>query len=174
MDTDIETIPRVYVGTYAKYNGGSIAGAWIDLDGMDKDSFLEKCAAPHSDEAEPEYMFQDFEGFPEAFYSEGGLADGLWDWLELDDDDRLILQLYADNCGWQHSDIDKAKEAYQGAWDNLEAWVENFWEDTGMLAEIPEQCRCYIDFAAWAKDCVLGGEIFTDEHDGQTHVFSNH
>jgi hypothetical protein len=28
----IEHTPRIYVGTYAKYNAGSIAGAWLDLD----------------------------------------------------------------------------------------------------------------------------------------------
>ena len=32
MDKVIEKIePRIYVGTYAKYNDGSIAGKWLDL-----------------------------------------------------------------------------------------------------------------------------------------------
>src|SRR5690349_16831915 len=57
------TAPRVYVGTYAKYNNGSIAGAWLDLeDYADKDSFLAACAELHKDEDDPEFMFQDFEG----------------------------------------------------------------------------------------------------------------
>ena len=25
-------MPRIYVGTYAKYNAGSIAGQWLDLE----------------------------------------------------------------------------------------------------------------------------------------------
>ena len=37
---------RVYVGTYAKYNGGSLEGKWLDLeDYADKDEFLVPSAA---------------------------------------------------------------------------------------------------------------------------------
>lgn len=33
---------RVYVGTYARYNNGSLFGKWLDLsDYSDKDEFLE-------------------------------------------------------------------------------------------------------------------------------------
>ncbi|HMP91047.1 MAG TPA: antirestriction protein ArdA, partial [Kiritimatiellia bacterium] len=63
MNTTTNT-PRVYVGTYAKYNDGSIAGEWIDLEGHDADSFRDACLELHKDEADPELMFQDFEGFP--------------------------------------------------------------------------------------------------------------
>jgi antirestriction protein len=41
--TDITT-PSVYVGTYHKYNCGSIAGAWLDL--TDFDSSEEFYALP--------------------------------------------------------------------------------------------------------------------------------
>jgi len=35
------TCAAVYVGTYAKYNQGSIAGAWLNLeDYSDKDTFI--------------------------------------------------------------------------------------------------------------------------------------
>ena len=34
----------VYVGTYAKYNNGSLFGAWLDLsDYSDKEEFYEAC-----------------------------------------------------------------------------------------------------------------------------------
>ena len=34
---------RVYVGTYAKYNNGSLFGKWLDLsDYSDKDEFLKR------------------------------------------------------------------------------------------------------------------------------------
>jgi antirestriction protein len=67
---------RLYVGTYAKYNNGSINGAWIDLeDHGDKVSFLAACAELHKDESDPELMFQDFEGFPRSLYSESSVSD---------------------------------------------------------------------------------------------------
>ena len=42
---------RIYVGTYAKYNDGSIEGKWFDLsDFSDKDEFYEACKELHADE----------------------------------------------------------------------------------------------------------------------------
>ena len=55
----------IYVGTYAKYNSGSIFGMWIDLESVsDAYEFFEVCRALHSDEADPEFMMQDYQGFP--------------------------------------------------------------------------------------------------------------
>lgn len=65
--------PRVYVGTYGKYNGGSLAGGWIGLnDCKDYKEFLQKCRALHKSERDPEYMIQDAEDFPD------GLSCGEW------------------------------------------------------------------------------------------------
>lgn len=58
--------PKVYVGTYAKYNNGSIAGGWISLKSCKNyDDFLRKCYALHRDEREPELMVQDTDDFPD-------------------------------------------------------------------------------------------------------------
>ena len=55
----------VYVGTYAKYNNGSLFGAWLDLsDYSDKEEFYEACRELHKDEEDAEYMFQDWENVP--------------------------------------------------------------------------------------------------------------
>ena len=57
---------RVYVGTWGKYNSGSIAGAWIDLSKMENyAAFLAECRKVHKDERDPEFMIQDSEGFPD-------------------------------------------------------------------------------------------------------------
>lgn len=58
--------PRVYVGTYKKYNSGSLAGGWVSLNECeDYQAFLRKCRALHRGERDPEYMIQDSEGFPD-------------------------------------------------------------------------------------------------------------
>ena len=58
--------PRVYVGTYKKYNNGSIAGGWVSLrDCKDYRQFLSKCRALHRGERDPEFMIQDTEDFPD-------------------------------------------------------------------------------------------------------------
>lgn len=70
--------PRVYVGTYGKYNNGSLKGGWISLnDCKDYQGFLSKCRALHKGEHDPEYMIQDRENFPD------GLNCG--DWLSEED-----------------------------------------------------------------------------------------
>lgn len=58
--------PRVYVGTYGKYNNGSLAGGWVSLlECKDYQDFLSKCRALHRREHDPEYMIQDSEDFPD-------------------------------------------------------------------------------------------------------------
>ena len=57
--------PSVYVGTYSKYNDGSLCDLWIDLSTFnDYDEFIDFCKAIHADEEDPELMAQDYEGFP--------------------------------------------------------------------------------------------------------------
>lgn len=64
---------KLYVGTYAKYNAGNLAGAWIDLaECKDYQDFIARCKELHSDEADPELMVQDTEGLPD------GLQCGEW------------------------------------------------------------------------------------------------
>ena len=82
-DYSEDDTPRVYVGTYAKYNNGDLSGEWVDLtDYSDYDDFLEYCAEIHSDEEDPEFMFQDAENFPDEYYGESGLKPSLWDYIE--------------------------------------------------------------------------------------------
>lgn len=53
---------RIYVGTYAKYNDGSIYGKWLTLNDYKTESeFWAACRALHADERDPEFMFQDWE-----------------------------------------------------------------------------------------------------------------
>lgn len=66
----------IYVGTYAKYNAGSLFGKWFNLsDFADKDEFLEACKELHKDEDDPEFMFQDRENIPEELVSESWISD---------------------------------------------------------------------------------------------------
>jgi antirestriction protein len=77
---------RIYVGTFAKYAAGSLGGAWVDPDHFsDLGDFLAHCRALHSDEADPEFMFQDTEGLPPCLVSESSIDPRTWDFLALDD-----------------------------------------------------------------------------------------
>src|SRR6266446_818036 len=141
------TTPRVYVGTYAKYNGGSIAGAWLDLDDYaDKDSFIEACRELHKNEADPELMFQDHEGIPAGMISESHISEDVWDWLALDDNDKELLAVYREHIR-DDGDIEEAREHFMGNGYNTESdWAEEWLRDTGGLEGVPKHLENYIDF----------------------------
>ena len=45
METMDLSEARIYVGTYAKYNNGSLQGEWVELsDFYDLDGFMERCS----------------------------------------------------------------------------------------------------------------------------------
>lgn len=172
MTTD--TAPRIYVGTYAKYNAGSIKGAWLNLEDYgDVQEFLTAAAELHKDEADPELMFQDFEGFPRSFYSESHIDQALWDWIDLDDEDRNLLAVYQDNVR-DDADIDEAREKFAGKFDSESDWAADFLDDTGALEQIPENLRYYFDYEAYARDARLSGDVVFARHDGDVWVFWNH
>jgi len=165
--------PRVYVGTYAKYNGGSIKGAWLDLENFDdRADFYDAALKLHADERDPELMFQDFEGFPRSLYSESNVSDELIAFANLDEDDRELLEVYLTH--FDDGDIDKAREAFCGKYDSEADWAEQWLDDTGGLEGIPEHLKNYIDYAAYGRDARLGGGIaFVRVDGGDLWVFYN-
>ena len=92
MATNAKT-PRgsVYVGTYAKYNSGSLKGEWLDLDNYDSyDEFKDACNSLHADEEDPELMFQDWETPWDGEINETGVSPSMWDLPDCEHD-RLYL-----------------------------------------------------------------------------------
>lgn len=58
--------PRVYVGTYKKYNEGNLGGGWLTLtDYSSYAAFLTACRQLHKDERDAELMIQDCSDMPD-------------------------------------------------------------------------------------------------------------
>ena len=167
-------MPKVFVGTYRKYNNGSISGDWLDLeDYSDRDEFYLACAELHSEEEDPELMFQDWEDIPGKFIGESHLAEDTWpSWIELDEDTRARCTL-----AWENVDdsmtVEQVNDKYAGAFDSEEDWAYEYWDGTGMLAEVPKHAQNYIDYKAYARDCQLGGDVTFVREQGRIHVFMN-
>jgi antirestriction protein len=162
---------KIYVGTYRKYNEGSLKGDWLDLaDYADKDAFLEACSELHSDESDPELMFQDWEDIPTRFIGESHIDEKTWDWLELSEDEREIVAIYMDEVD-QHAPIETALECYEGEHDSEEDWARDFWDHTGMVNQLPEFAQNYIDYEQFARDCRLGGDITFVEKGRKVRAF---
>lgn len=63
--------PALYVTTYHKYAAGLDNGMWVDLTTFDGyDDFVDFCRLLHHDEADPEFMFPDYENMPKELYRE--------------------------------------------------------------------------------------------------------
>lgn len=158
------TTPRIYVGTYAKYNNGSIAGKWLDLDGYaDKGEFLEACMELHSDEDDPELMFQDWEGIPDSIIGESHIDESFWDLMDAyDEHGEDAVNAYIACFGeW---DKEEFLERYRGEFDSWERFAEGLVEDMGYHDEIPDHLRYYFDYEKYGRDLRISGD-FT-EHEG--------
>jgi antirestriction protein len=168
-----DTTPRVYVGTYAKYNSGSIEGAWLNLDDYaDHDDFIEACKAIHADEADPELMFQDFECFPEEFYAESSIDPEVWDWIELSEEDQLLVELLSKHqC--QKVTVDEARDAFQGIYDREIDWAYDQIEIGGYLSDVDEFVSRYFDYEAYLHDAELSGDVTFIRHNGSVYAFCN-
>ena len=160
----------VYVGTYAKYNNGSLEGEWVDLDDYDNyDDFIKKCLDIHSDEEEPELMFQDYEGFPKEFYSESAIDKELFEYLALDDKEKEILEAFIDCHGYNYDySLGVYYDAYIGKYESLEELAEEFIEQ-GLFGDVPENLYHYLDYEKIARDL-----SYDYTHHTTGHVFCDH
>lgn len=160
--------PAVYVGTYGKYNGGSIYGEWTDLTTFaDYDEFLDFCRLLHYDEEDPELMIQDFENFPRAWYEESGMDEDTFDritaFAELDEDERAAYEDYLDDID-DDADIDEFREHYMGEWDSEEDFAEHIVNECYAEKMSDEFMARYFDYEKFARDLFSDDYYFTNNH----------
>lgn len=113
--------PKIYVGTFGKYNSGSIAGAWFDLSQYDSQrDFLVDAEKLHDDEHDPELMFQDWEYLPSNMVGDSWVSPEVWDliknypWAAVVAFSKLVPDFESD---W-------FKDAYVGQWESLQAYAD--------------------------------------------------
>lgn len=134
-----ETI-NVYVGTWGKYNDGSIDGEWVDLSDFNTpEEFKEYCYGQlHADEEDAELMFQDVEGpswVHEVINDYGMNYEFVWGWLALDEYDKHIADGYIEIYGISgFDDIDDlmshANDAYMGGYgQDFDDWLYDTYEE---------------------------------------------
>ena len=176
MDQKIGIEPRIYVACLAAYNAGKLHGKWIELEGKSAaevreeiQGILKASPEPHAEE----WAIHDFEL--------GGIKIG-----ESEDIEKLMelvghlvehgeaFAAYVNNQGVAYANLEGFEDAYQGEHDSIEDYAEQWLEDTGSLAQIPENLRFYFDYAKYARDLELGGDIWSSESDhGTVYVFYN-
>lgn len=158
--------PAVYVGTYGKYNGGSLDGMWVDLTTFsDYDEFIEFCEAIHSDEDDPELMFQDYENFPKQWYDEfiyEDEFDKIIEYANLSDNEQEAVDAYFDEIS-DNAEIYEIIEKWQGEWDDEEAFAQHIFEEC-YEHNLSDFAIRYFDMEAFARDLFAEGYTFADGH----------
>ncbi|WP_455499588.1 antirestriction protein ArdA [Butyricimonas virosa] len=160
----------IYVGTYHKYNCGSIEGRWMNLsDYSDKEEFLEACANLHSDEEDPEFMFQDWENIPEVFIGESWLSEKFFEVRdkmdEMDESKQKAFSAWLDYYSFDiaKKDIDDLvrdfQDQYLGEYDSEEDFAE---ECVRTMEDLSDFARSYFDYGAYARDLFMDGYDYVD------------
>ncbi len=131
-----EQQPRIYVGDYASYNAGYLYGRWLELAGKSAAEIRREISAilkensrklgAHCEEA----MYQEFEGFPRAFYHESCLDfDLLAQFLNLDSGEREQVEAYLEH----DPSPEAAMENYESVliWDSFADLIEQrpLWDE---------------------------------------------
>ena len=145
----------VYVGTYHKYNCGSLDGAWVDLESFHNEKELMRFLYRlHADEAEPEFMVQDYMNFPRRFYSESmnehDFAE-LYDWIHLDTEEREMCAEY-----WKEIDesasVDEISDRLVYSGDSNE-YFDELAEEALSDYNVPNFLQFCFDYEKWREMC---------------------
>lgn len=153
--------PSLYVGTYGKYNDGSIKGAWLDLTKYaDRDEFYDACRELHKDEADPEFMFQDFEGFPKSLYDESGFDDRILEYANLDERERELVDEYEDATGQLPDDLSEVSDLFEIELDgfNREQAYGEYLVENGLF-EVPDSVANYFDYESLGRDYLMDASV---------------
>lgn len=156
---------RLYVGTYSKYNSGSLFGAYLNLsDYSDLEEFYRACKVLHKDEEDPEFMFQDIEGPAEIrnLIGESWISESVFELLECENPEIILGVM--DYMGFEEVSeaVEFYDDNYQGKYSNDIDFVQTLLEETG---EIPANLPHYIhiDWESTARD-VMYDYIEIDGH----------
>ena len=151
MEAKVLSEAKVYVGTYGKYNNGSLSGAWLDLsDYSDKEEFYEACRELHKDEEDAEYMFQDYENIPEALISESWISENFFSLRDAVED---LSEEDADDL------VRDFRDEYQGEYDDEEDFAYEIIEE---CYNLPEFAKTYFDYEKFARDLFMCDYWFDD------------
>jgi len=167
--------PEIYVGTYGKYNQGSIKGAWLDLtDYSDKEDFLRAASELHKDESDPELMFQDVSNIPDWAWSESDIHEDFWEYLseidETDQDafDHFVNYYYGDRMTDLQEAIENFQEAYQGEFRTMTDFAYQLIDDIGFEG-LGSSIEFYFDTDSFVRDLGYEGWEVATEKDAENY-----
>lgn len=184
MPTNTERF-LIYVASLSDYNAGILHGAWIDFDQLDNidavvpaiQRMLEASpTAKATGQPAKEWAIHDYEGWCGLDIDENDYPASLW--LRYETLSSLLEEGYSpdairDYAEWAGADgfddpfKNAFEEAYAGQYESELEFAEEWVEDTGVLANVPDFLLNYFDYDAFARDLFM-----TDYHMSDSgHVF---
>lgn len=153
---------RVYLTNLAKYNEGTLKGKWIDLPMDDDELSSEVKSVLGSDE---EYFITDYESpFSLGEYENINDLNAFAEKLdEMDGHDTEKVAYLLEHIGL---DRDEALEQYEDVdfYPNMTlSEVAEEVVDKGLLGEIPENIKNYLDFEKLGRDLSIDGYHETEK-----------
>lgn len=141
------------------------------------DEYRERAATHRNAYGQPveEYEIQFIDGETHALFQAIGVNQAnleLWfDHFEDMDDEEAVRVIYLAGyeCLAAEDILDRLDDVilFEGT---VREYAEEYIESTGLLAEVPESLRYYIDIDAFARDLRIGGDVTDIEINGRQWV----
>ena len=170
-----ELHPRVWIGSLADYNNGTLTGDWVDavVDDGTLIGAAQRIVATSEDPAAEEYAIFDYDDFGDFKVEEyeqlstvAKVARGIREhgpafaaWAQLHDADPDMLDAFGDSyLGEYESPASPSTSRAQSAGD-IERRIE---------AEFGQHLAPYlrVDYEGWARDAWLNGDVYVCHKDG--------
>ena len=174
--------PHIWIGCLAAYNNGKLHGDWVDaaVSGEELVASAKRIIASSPEPDAEEWAIFDYDDFGDYRVEQydqleqvASVARGIAEhgpafacWAQLHDGDEDMLTHFED--------------AFLGEYGSAEDWAREVLDELNLdlflkMGAIPETMRPYIqiDYAGWARDAELGGDIdIEDAPGGRVYVFT--
>ena len=163
---------EVYVGTYGKYNAGSIDGKWLRIaDYATKEDFHKACKELHADEDDPEFMFQDWENIPDELIDEAWISPKVFELIQAVDDltdteqEAFFLWCNDTNQDLKNDDaeelVEMFRDCYEGEYDSEEDYARHVLDEDALFDKMGS-LSMYFDYEAFARDLFICDYLWDD------------
>jgi len=160
----------IYVADLAAYNNGILQGAWLDVDGFDKDDIQSAIHELMVKWGVEEWAIHDYENFPQCFgeYPDfGELAKYI---KATESHGKEVVDAYLEI--FDFTEIEQIEDRFYGVYDSDEDFAYSYLDDSGEINSIPEHLRYYFDYESWLSDQVLNGTFSYVRANFKTYIFS--
>lgn len=172
MTTSFDTTPRVWIGCLQCYNEGNLVGDWhnaTDADEITTSQLHGRAIDPGTHE---ELWCLDHENLPITAECSPRDAAELARILEdVPEHERPALNTWVLSGDYIEDgdglpSISDFEERNCGEWSSFREYAEQLVEDSGLLADVPEEVARYFDWEAWTRDLIYDYAVMDDGSHG--------